>query len=100
MEPGTETGKSITLSLTFSPEGYRELQELQNVTGLPTRALLFRHALRWLQWTCEEVITKEGKILLQREGEEDPVEVVFPPWLNIDPQDLERLLVDEPPSPP
>lgn len=66
------------LQFDFSEEGLRELDELQEITGLPTRAELIRHALRLLQWTIEETSSKGATLLLEKDGRIR--EVVFPFW--------------------
>jgi hypothetical protein len=66
------------LQFDFTEEGLRELDELQEATGLPTRAELIRHALRLLQWTIEETANKGATLLLEKEGRIR--EVVFPFW--------------------
>ena len=65
------------LQFDFSEEAVGELDELQRMTGLTTRAELIRHALRFLQWGLEQ--TKDNGRLLVERGVETR-EVVFPFW--------------------
>lgn len=66
------------LQLDFSPNGLKELDELREETGLPTRAELIRQALRLLQWTVTETQRKNATLLLEKDGRLR--EVVFPFW--------------------
>lgn len=55
----------------------KEIDELWKATGLPNRAELIRHALRFLHWSLEE--TKRGATLLtEKDGKLR--EVIFPFW--------------------
>ena len=66
------------LQFDFTEESLRELDELREITGLPTRAELVRHALRLLQWTIDETANKGATVLLEKDGKIR--EVVFPFW--------------------
>ena len=66
------------LQFDFTPDALEELDELQRKTGLPSRADLIRHALRFLQWTLEETYDKGANIVLEKDGKLR--QVVFPFW--------------------
>ena len=74
-----EMQKTHRLQLDFSADALRDLDELREETGLPTRAELIRQALRLLQWTVTETQTKNATILVEKEGKLR--EVVFPFWM-------------------
>lgn len=64
------------LQFDFTDESLRELDQLQEMAGAPTRAELIRQALRLLRWTLDETTNKGATILLEKEGKIR--EVVFP----------------------
>ncbi|MEK7603830.1 MAG: ribbon-helix-helix protein, CopG family [Patescibacteria group bacterium] len=65
------------LQFDFHEEALQELDNLKAQTGLPTRAELIRHALRFLQWTFDK--HQDGStILVEKDGKTE--EVVFPFW--------------------
>jgi metal-responsive CopG/Arc/MetJ family transcriptional regulator len=68
------------LQFDFTQDALQELDELQRVTGAPTRAELIRHSLRLLQWMIEETKRKEGTLLIERNGKVR--ELVLLPYVN------------------
>lgn len=67
------------LQFDFTDEALRELDQLQQATGLPTRAELIRHALRFLQWGIDETRNNNASLLIEKNGKLR--EVIFPFWL-------------------
>jgi metal-responsive CopG/Arc/MetJ family transcriptional regulator len=66
------------LQFEFTPEALDEIDQLQRLTGLTSRAELIRHALRFLQWAVEETYNKKASLLIEKDGKAR--EVVFPFW--------------------
>jgi metal-responsive CopG/Arc/MetJ family transcriptional regulator len=66
------------LQFDFSEEAIEELDQLQEKTGLATRAELIRQALRILQWMMHEATENEATFLLEKDGKQR--EIVFPFW--------------------
>jgi hypothetical protein len=66
------------LQFDFSDTALKELDELQDITNLPTRAELIRQALRLLQWMLTETQEKGATILIEKDGKLR--EVIFPFW--------------------
>lgn len=64
------------LQFDFTEDSLRELDQLQELVGAPTRAELIRQALRLLRWTLDETTNKGATILLEKNGKIR--EVVFP----------------------
>ena len=73
--------KKVQVKLDFTVDAFEELKKLQDTTGFTNNGELIRHALRLLQWSCEEVMKKEGKLFLQKKGEKGIAEVQFPFWI-------------------
>lgn len=65
------------LQLDFSEGAWEETNNLLSRTGLPDRGELIRHALRWFQWTFDEV---EKGITVLHEKDGKTLEVAFPFW--------------------
>lgn len=64
------------LQFDFTEEAVDELDELQELTRLPTRVEVIRHALRFLRWAVDE--TANGGILcIERNGK---IREVIPFW--------------------
>ena len=66
------------LQIDFTEEAVEELDELQQATGLTSRAELIRHALRFFQWAVAETSADKTKLLVEREG--NIREIMFPFW--------------------
>jgi Arc/MetJ-type ribon-helix-helix transcriptional regulator len=66
------------LQFDFTEEAVKELDDLQKLTGFPTRAELIRHALRFLQWTVRETVTDRATLLIEKNGKVR--QIVFPFW--------------------
>jgi hypothetical protein len=63
------------VQFTFTPEALEDLDKLEKRIEAPSRAETVRYALRWLQWTVDE-IDNGHKICL--ETEEGIREVMIP----------------------
>jgi hypothetical protein len=68
----------LRLQFDADEETVREINDLQKITGLRTRAELVRQALRILRWILEEIKNKGTKFLIERDGKIH--EIVFPLW--------------------
>lgn len=67
------------LQFDVSDETLREIDKLQQTTGLPSRAELIRTALKFLHWTLEQKREHRGTLLIEsKDGKLR--EVVFPFW--------------------
>ena len=66
------------LQFDFSEEAIAELDNLQEKTGLPTRAELIRQSLRFLQWMLNEATENDATFLIEKDGKLR--EIVFPFW--------------------
>jgi Arc/MetJ-type ribon-helix-helix transcriptional regulator len=64
------------LQIDLAPEAIDELEDLQEKTGLTSRADLIRYALRFLQWTVNELATEDAALLLRKNGE--TLRIAFP----------------------
>ena len=73
-----DTAAKHRLQFNLNEDALRELDTLREETGLPTRAELIRHALKFLQWTLEETKKKDATLLIEKNGKAR--EVVFPFW--------------------
>jgi hypothetical protein len=58
------------LQIDLAPEAVRELRDLQEKTGLSTRADVIRHALRFLQWTVDELVDQDADLVLRKKDGE------------------------------
>ena len=65
------------LQFDFNDEALKEIDALREETGLPTRAELIRHALKFFQWTLNE--KKNGSSVLLEKNNKTR-EVIFPFW--------------------
>lgn len=65
------------LQFDFDEVAVQEIDALREKTGLPNRAELVRHALRFLDWTCDEIATG-AKLLIEKNGQAR--EIIFPFW--------------------
>lgn len=65
------------LQIDLAPEAVEELEELQEKTGLTSRADLIRYALRFLQWTVHELDSDDAVLLLRKNGETQVVALPF-----------------------
>lgn len=82
--PLRETGvlKAMTkhrLQFDFTDDALNELDKLRELTGLPNRAELIRHALRFFQWMLNETREKKASVLLEKDGKLR--EIVLPFWI-------------------
>jgi hypothetical protein len=67
------------LQFDFTEEAVEELDELQQLTHLPTRVEAIRHALRFLRWAVDE--TRNGGMLcIERDGK---IREVIPFWKSV-----------------
>lgn len=66
------------LQFDFSEDALRELEQLQEETGLPTRAELIRQSLKLLQWMLNETTEHNATFLVEKDGKVR--EIVFPFW--------------------
>ena len=66
------------LQFDFTQEAIDELDHLKEKTGLPTRAELIRHALRFFQWAYDETANHKATLLLEKNDRLR--EVIFPFW--------------------
>jgi len=64
------------LQFDFTEEAVVELDELQELTRLPTRVEAIRHALRFLRWAVDET-RNGGTLCIEREGK---IREVIPFW--------------------
>lgn len=64
------------LQFDFTQEVVRELEELQQLTGLSTRVQAIRHALCFLRWAVDET-RKGGTLLVEKHGK---TREVIPFW--------------------
>jgi hypothetical protein len=64
------------LQFDFTEEAVEELDELQQLTRLPTRVDAIRHALRFLRWAVDET-RNGGTICIERN---DKIREVIPFW--------------------
>ena len=58
--------KRHIVELNFSDEGYKELKELEKEMGV-SQLELFKRAIRWIQWTTEE-LNKGGRFYVKDSG--------------------------------
>ena len=70
--------KRHRVQLSFNDEGLEELVKLEKEMGI-TRQDLFKYALRWLQWTYEEI--KEGGGEIQIKERDGKVKTIVAPFL-------------------
>jgi hypothetical protein len=69
-------GEKRKLQFDFTEDAVQELDELQELTRLPTRVEAIRHALRFLRWAVDE--TRNGGVLcVERDGK---IREVIPFW--------------------
>ena len=67
----------IRLQFDFAPEAYRDLEQIQEELGAPSRAETVRYALRTLQWLIS--VTKHGDATFLVKRKNEPLrEVIFP----------------------
>lgn len=66
------------LQFDFSEGAINELDQLQEKTGLPTRAELIRQSLRLLQWMLTETLENGATFIVEKNGKQR--EIVFPFW--------------------
>jgi metal-responsive CopG/Arc/MetJ family transcriptional regulator len=66
------------LQFDFSEEALKELEQLQEDTGLPTRAELIRQSLKLVQWMLNETSENSATFLIEKNGKMR--EIVFPFW--------------------
>lgn len=59
-------------------ETIKEIDTLRTITGIPTRAALFHHALRLFGWVFEETQKNRAILILEKNGKQR--EVIFPFW--------------------
>jgi hypothetical protein len=67
------------LQIDLAPEAVRELCDLQEKTGLSSRADVIRHALRFLQWTVDELAGQDVDLILRKKNGEMST-IVLPFW--------------------
>lgn len=66
------------LQFDLNEDAIKEMDQLREETGLPTRAELIRNALRFLDWALREVRDQNASLLIEKDGKLR--EVVFPFW--------------------
>ncbi len=66
------------LQFDFTEDAVQELDELQRLTGVPSRAELIRHALGLLHWVLEETSSGDATLLIEKNGRLR--QIVFPLW--------------------
>jgi hypothetical protein len=66
------------LQFDFTEDALTEMDELQRVAGLSTRADLIRYAVRFLQWATDEVTSNDATLLIEKNG--TTRQIVFPFW--------------------
>jgi hypothetical protein len=71
----TEEVNRIRVQVEFLPDGYAELTQLQDMTGLSSRADTVRYALRTLQWITNE-LNDGAEIIVDKDGKQQ--RVIFP----------------------
>ena len=64
------------LQFDFTEEAVEEIDELQQLTHLPTRVETIRHALRFLRWAVDET-RGGGTLCIERD---DKIREVIPFW--------------------
>jgi len=64
------------LQFDFTEDAVAELDELQQLTHLPTRVDAIRHALRFLRWAVDET-QNGGTLCVERD---DKIREVIPFW--------------------
>ena len=66
------------LQFDFTEAAVQELDELQRLTGLPSRAELIRHAIGLLHWVLQETSSGDATLLIEKNGRLR--QIVFPLW--------------------
>lgn len=66
------------LQFDFTEDALIEMDDLQRMAGLSSRADLIRYAVRFLQWAAEEVGTNGSTLLLEKNG--TTRQIMFPFW--------------------
>lgn len=69
--------RKIRVQFDFTENALQELDNLQGMTGVKTRADVIRYALRVLQWLIHE-LSNSGKIIVRhQDGKEEAVVFQF-----------------------
>ena len=81
MHPNTTKEKGVIaakkrLQFDFTEEAIEEIDELQQLTQLPTRVETIRYALRFLRWAVDET-RNGGTLCIERSGK---IREVIPFW--------------------
>ncbi len=72
-----DDNKRKAVTFTFTEEALHDLDQMMEEEGFPNRAELVRQALRFLEWTRQEV---RGGAKLFLEKNEVAREIIFPFW--------------------
>jgi hypothetical protein len=68
--------KKYRVQLDFQEDAFEELEVLQNDMGVPSRAEVFRHSLRLMQWMIEQL--NADNVVLLRTPSGTVQEIVLP----------------------
>ena len=66
------------LQVDFTEDALKELDEVQRLSGLATRAELIRQSLGFYRWLLDEVAVKGSTFLVEKNGQLR--EIVIPTW--------------------
>ena len=68
-----EKPKKKRLQFDLTPEKVKNLDELKERAGLPTRAKLFRNSLRLYEWYLREIKENGGELYIEKNGKREKV---------------------------